>query len=114
MRNRLLGYGPFLVTEYTLERVGDSIPMHTHAAPEPNHITIVAEGRVEVRGPHLTPFIMRAGDIHDFGTEAERTHELVSLEPRSIVFNIRKEDASAIVSANFADIIAEGERDAKR
>lgn len=85
--NTPLAVGDLRGTVYTFEKVGDTLPMHTHTDRDV-HVTIVARGRVRISGPVIGDGIFSAGAVVD--NDAPLTHEIVALEDDSRVVNIIK------------------------
>jgi quercetin dioxygenase-like cupin family protein len=71
---------------YTFEKVGDMLPMHTHANGDA-HITIVARGKIKAHGNGWESEYS-AGAVIDFPTN--QSHEFIALEDDSRIVNIRK------------------------
>jgi quercetin dioxygenase-like cupin family protein len=73
-------------TVYTFERVGDTLPMHTHTGGNA-HITIVARGKIKAHGNEWEAEYS-AGAVIDFPTD--QSHEFIALEDDSRIVNIIK------------------------
>jgi quercetin dioxygenase-like cupin family protein len=73
-------------TVYTFEKVGDTLPMHTHTDGNA-HITIVARGKVKAHGNEWEAEYS-AGAVIDFPTD--QSHEFIALEDDSRIVNIIK------------------------
>jgi quercetin dioxygenase-like cupin family protein len=71
---------------YTFEKVGDTLPMHTHAGGDA-HITIVARGKIRAHG-NAWEAEYSAGAVVDF--PANQSHEFIALEDNSRIVNIIK------------------------
>ena len=73
-------------TIYTFEKIGDMLPMHTHANGNA-HITIVARGKIKANGNEWEAEYS-AGAVIDFPTD--QSHEFIALEDDSRIVNIIK------------------------
>jgi quercetin dioxygenase-like cupin family protein len=71
---------------YTFEKMGDTLPMHTHAGGDA-HITIVARGKIRAHG-NAWEAEYSAGAVVDF--PANQSHEFIALEDNSRIVNIIK------------------------
>lgn len=71
---------------YTFEKVGDTLPMHTHSGGDA-HITIVARGKIRAHG-NAWEAEYSAGTVVDFPTD--QSHEFIALEDNSRIVNIIK------------------------
>ncbi len=71
---------------YTFEKVGDTLPMHTHTGGN-SHITIVARGKIKAHGNEWEAEYS-AGSVIDFPTN--QSHEFIALEDDSRIVNIIK------------------------
>lgn len=81
-----LSTGNLSGTVYTFEKVGDTLPMHTHSGGDA-HITIVARGKIRAHG-NAWEAEYSAGAVIDFPTD--QSHEFIALEDNSRVVNIIK------------------------
>jgi quercetin dioxygenase-like cupin family protein len=84
--NTSLNTGRLNGTVYTFEKIGDTLPMHTHTGGGA-HITIVARGRIKAHGNEWEAEYS-AGAVVDF--PANQSHEFVALEDNSRIVNIIK------------------------
>jgi quercetin dioxygenase-like cupin family protein len=76
-------------TIYDFPEAGDELPIHIHAHPGENHITIVARGCFRIEGhPDHAGRILTAGDVADWPLGV--AHGFVALEPNSRLVNVRK------------------------
>jgi quercetin dioxygenase-like cupin family protein len=73
-------------TVYTFEKVGDTLPMHTHTDGN-SHITIVSRGKIKAHGNEWEAEYS-AGAVIDF--PADQSHEFIALEDNSRIVNIIK------------------------
>lgn len=78
--------GKLTGTVYTFEKVGDTLPMHTHTGGNA-HITIVARGKIKAHGNEWEAEYS-AGAVIDFPTD--QSHEFIALEDDSRIVNIIK------------------------
>jgi len=81
-----LNAGKLYGVVYTFEKVGDMLPMHTHAGGDA-HITIVARGKIKAHGNGWEAEYS-AGAVIDFPTN--QSHEFIALEDDSRIVNIIK------------------------
>lgn len=81
-----LNAGKLSGTIYTFEKVGDTLPMHTHSGGNA-HITIVARGKIKAHGNEWEAEYS-AGSVIDFPTN--QSHEFIALEDNSRIVNIIK------------------------
>jgi quercetin dioxygenase-like cupin family protein len=81
-----LNAGKLTGTVYTFEKVGDTLPMHTHVSGTA-HITIVARGKIKAHGNEWVNEYS-AGAVIDFPTD--QSHEFIALEDNSRIVNIIK------------------------
>lgn len=86
MKSEPKQFGSLKGTLYTLEGVGDSLPMHTHNE-ETVHVTFVLEGSVRVHGDGWD-MVVKTGNFIDW--VPGQAHEFVALEPTCRFLNIIK------------------------
>ena len=84
--NTPLSAGKLSGAVYTFEKVGDTLPMHTHIGGNA-HITIVARGKIKAHGNEWSAEYS-AGAVIDFPTD--QSHEFIALEDDSRIVNIIK------------------------
>ena len=81
-----LNAGKLFGVIYTFEKVGDTLPMHTHTGGNA-HITIVARGKIKAHGNEWEAEYS-AGAVIDF--PSDQSHEFIALEDDSRIVNIIK------------------------
>jgi len=84
--NTPLSAGKLIGSVYTFEKVGDTLPMHTHTGGNA-HITIVARGKIKAHGNEWSAEYS-AGAVIDF--PSNQSHEFIALEDDSRIVNIVK------------------------
>ena len=86
MLSREISIGDLRGFIYDLQR-GEGLPLHVHGRDDV-HITIVATGRIIVRGPTITQYDVLAGGCVDF--DAGAAHEIVAKADGTRIYNICK------------------------
>jgi len=83
---KTLVVGKLAGVDYTFEKTGDVLPMHTHGEFD-SHITIVARGKIKAHGNEWEAEYS-AGAVIDF--PSNQSHEFIALEDNSRIVNITK------------------------